>query len=369
MDYTLDEQQQDVRDLAAGVISRRTDAQPAAAPTGPDWFDRELWRDLAQAGLVGIAVPEEHGGSGAGFVEQCLVVEALARAAARVPVVEAAVLGALPVSVFGNDEQRARLLSPWCAGDLLLTSAVTTETPRRRGVEAQRVGTTWHLSGQVGHVPLADVSARVLVEALDESDRRGWFLLDPDADGVTRTPQSSIDRAARWHLALERVEVPDRDVLRAPGSDADAVERWLEQHGVAARCIAQVGSSEAALQMTARHVSEREQFGRPVGSFQGVAHQAADAYLDATAVRLTAWRATWLLAAGEPATEALAVAAWWATEGPARIGDAAMHLHGGLSVDLDYPLHRHYLAMRQNELALGGASRRLALLGDQVAVA
>jgi alkylation response protein AidB-like acyl-CoA dehydrogenase len=121
--------------------------------------------------------------------------------------------------------------------------------------------------------------------------------------------------------------------------------------------------------MTAAHVTEREQFGRPVGTFQAVAHRVADAYIDATGVRLTAWRAAWLLAQGESAAEALAVAAWWATDAPTRIGDAAMHLHGGLSVDLDYPLHRHYLALRQIELALGGCSRRLALLGDQVAVA
>lgn len=368
MDFTLDEQQQDVRDLAAGVIGRRADAT-APTPYGADWFDRDLWRDLAQAGLVGIAVPEEHGGSGAGFVEQCLVIEELARAAARLPMVEAAVLAALPISTFGTDEQRARLVRPWCAGELFLTSAVRTEPTPRRRLDAEHDGRSWRLTGESAHVPLADVADRVLVEAADESGRSGWFLVDPTAAGVTRTEQSSVDRNVRWHLALDHVEVRDRDVLAGPGPDGAALERWLDEHGVAARCVAQVGSADAALRMTATHVTEREQFGRPVGTFQAVAHRVADAYVDATAVRLTAWRAAWLLAAEEPATEALAVAAWWATEATARVGEAAMHLHGGLSVDLDYPLYRHYLGMRQTELALGGASRRLALLGDQVAVA
>lgn len=369
MDFTLDEQQTDVRDLARALIARRTAGEPAGAPEGSAWFDSHLWHDLAQAGLIGIAVPETHGGSGAGFVEQCLLVEEVARAAARVPILEAVVLAALPISVFGTEEQRRRLVAPFCSGDLLLGSAIRTEPVRTRSVTAELVDGAWRLTGEISHVPLADVAERVLVEAVAGDDRRGWFLLDPRDTGVTVTLQSSVDRAARWHLSLTGAEVASADVLLAPEAGVTDLERWLDAHGVASRCVAAAGSSDAALRMTAAHVTEREQFGRPVGTFQAVAHRVADAYIDATGVRLTAWRAAWLLAQDEPAAEALAVAAWWATDAPTRIGDAAMHLHGGLSVDLDYPLHRHYLALRQIELSLGGSARRLALLGDQVALA
>jgi acyl-CoA dehydrogenase len=369
MDFTLDEQQTDVRDLARGLIARRTAGEAAGAPQGSDWFDTHLWHDLAQAGLLGIAVSETSGGSGAGFVEQCLLVEEVARAAARVPVIEAVVLAALPISIFGTDEQRRRLVAPFCSGDLILGSAVRTEPVRTRAVTATYVDDAWRLTGAIGHVPLADVAERVVVEAVTEDDRRGWFLLDPRGDGVSLAAQSSVDRAARWHLSLSDAEVAAADVLLAPETGVTDLERWLDTHGVASRCIAAASSSDAALRMTAAHVTEREQFGRPVGTFQAVAHRVADAYIDATGVRLTAWRAAWLLAQDEPATEALAIAAWWATDAPTRIGDAAMHLHGGLSVDLDYPLHRHYLALRQIELSLGGSARRLALLGDRVALA
>jgi len=118
--------------------------------------------------------------------------------------------------------------------------------------------------------------------------------------------------------------------------------------------------------MTAGHVSEREQFGRPVGTFQAVAHRVADAYIDVAGLRLTTWRAVWLLDQGEECPEPLAIAAWWATDAPARVVEAAMHLHGGLGVDLSYPLHHHFLAVKQGELALGGPSRRLSALGDLV---
>jgi alkylation response protein AidB-like acyl-CoA dehydrogenase len=107
----------------------------------------------------------------------------------------------------------------------------------------------------------------------------------------------------------------------------------------------------------------------PVGSFQAVAHRVADAYIDSTAVRLTAWRAAWLVAEGHPAADELAIAAWWASDAANRVAEAAMHLHGGQSVDLDYPLHRYFLAIRYGELALGGPAQRLLALGNLMAVA
>lgn len=369
MDYSLDEQQQDVRDLAAGVIARRTADYPAEAPTGADWFDRPLWSDLGKAGLLGIALPEEYGGSGAGFVELCLLVEEAAKAGARVPLVETAVLAALPLARFGTDEQRERLLAPYCAGEAVLTAAVRTEGLRSVPVTAVRADGGWRLTGTASHVHLADVASRVLVAALEEGRQLGWFLLDPTGAGVTLTPQSSIDRAPRWHLTLQDALVEEADVLCPPGKEALTLGHTLEEHGVAARCVSQVGSADAALRMTAQHVSEREQFGAPVGTFQAVAHRVADAYIDLTGARLTTWRAVWLLADEEPAAEALAIAAWWASDAPSRIGESAMHLHGGISVDLDYPLHRYYLAVRQGEVSLGGPSRRLAALGELVAVA
>ena len=367
MDFTLDEQQTDVRDLAVGVLARRTAEYPAAAPSGPEWFDHELWADLGRAGLLGIALPEEHGGSGAGFIDQCLLLEEVARAGVRTPLVETAVLAALPIARFGTVDQQHRLLAPFCDGTLILTSSARTDLSGSV-VQAEPDGDAWRLSGVVSHVLLADVAARVLVAGDDGTGRAGWFLVDPQSPGVTLSRQSSVDRSPRWYLQLDSALVAAPDVLATPGPASAPVSRWLSDHGVAARCISQVGSSDAALKLTARYVSEREQFGRPVGTFQAVAHRVADAYIDVTAVRLTAWRAVWLLAQGEPAAEALAVAAWWAADASNRVAEAAMHLHGGLSVDLDYPLHRYFLSIKQNDLALGGPSRRLMALGDLVAV-
>jgi alkylation response protein AidB-like acyl-CoA dehydrogenase len=366
MDYSLDEQQRDVRDLAHEILTRRvTAARLTELQTSGDWFDAGLWRELAQAGLVGIAIPEEHGGSGAGLVELCLVIEQTARVAAHLFLVESAT-AALAVSRFGTAAMRDALVRPFCAGEVLLTSAVTVDGAASRGLSARDVSGTWHVTGELSHVPLLDRAARVLVEASDDAGNRGIFLLDPTTAGITVTAQSSIDRRPRWHLAAAGVAVPAADVLIAPGSPVDQAHAWIRDWTLTARCINQLGHSEAALEMTASYVSERHQFGRPIGAFQAVAHRSADAYIDVLGIRLTAWRAVWLVDRATPDSEATAIAGWWASDAATRVVEAAMHLHGGLGVDMDYPLHRHYLAVKQGELTLGGPSRRMLELGDLI---
>ncbi|MFN2540463.1 MAG: acyl-CoA dehydrogenase family protein, partial [Mycobacteriales bacterium] len=182
MDYTLDEQEVAVRDLAAQILSSKaTRDRFAALESDGGWFDDELWKELAAAGLVGIAVPEDQGGSGAGFIELCLLVQEAARSAANVFVVEPLVLAALPLSRLGTAEQQARLLAPFCSGELLLTAGLLTGPP----LAAEAGGESWRITGEVRHVPLADVAARILVEAADEGGRTGLFLVDPQAAGAS----------------------------------------------------------------------------------------------------------------------------------------------------------------------------------------
>ena len=115
------------------------------------------------------------------------------------------------------------------------------------------------------------------------------------------------------------------------------------------------------------YTKTREQFGKPIATFQAVGQRAADAYVDAEAIRLTAWQAAWRLSAGLPATAELAVAKFWAADGGQRVVHAAVHLHGGVGVDRDYPLHRYFLLTRQIELTLGGAHESLQRLGAVLA--
>lgn len=142
---------------------------------------------------------------------------------------------------------------------------------------------------------------------------------------------------------------------------------WITERALAGLCSLQAGVCEAALRMTARHVSEREQFNVKIATFQAVAHRAADAYIDTEAVTLTARLAAWRLANGLPAESALAVAKYWAAEGGQRVAHAAQHLHGGIGVDTAYPLYRYFRWTKQIELTLGGAMVHLTRLGAHIA--
>ncbi|MFI0446563.1 acyl-CoA dehydrogenase family protein [Actinomadura sp. 6N118] len=370
MDYSYNEQEQDVADLTATIIT------DAAAPERLEaWqafgepFDRALWAKLAKAGLIGIAIPEEHGGSGAGFVEQCIVIEEAAKAAVPLFLSEAVVMAALPISRYGTDEQRQRLVAPFAAGDLLLSAAPRQASASSPGFQARPDGDAWRVDGAMSHVPLATVADRVLTHVTVDRGRPGLLLVDPAGQGVTLTPHTSVDRRQRWRLTLDGCQVPGADVVIAPGGITEEAGSWIEAAETVARCLEQLGTVETALRMTASYVSERRQFGRPIGTFQAVSHKVADAYIDVQAIRLTAWRAAWLLAQGTPEGDVVAIAAWWAADAPTRVLETAMQVHGGISVDLDFPLHRYFLAARQGSLSLGGPSRALAALGDAMAAA
>ena len=128
-----------------------------------------------------------------------------------------------------------------------------------------------------------------------------------------------------------------------------------------------LGACESALEMTSEYIKTRKQFDQPIAMFQAVGHRAADAFIDTEAIRLTSWQAAWRISAGLDAEKQVAVAKFWCAEGAKRVVHAATHLHGGVGVDTEYPLHRYFLYARHLELALGGGTPQLLKLGKLLA--
>jgi alkylation response protein AidB-like acyl-CoA dehydrogenase len=180
---------------------------------------------------------------------------------------------------------------------------------------------------------------------------------------VTLEPVGTTGLEPQFHLTLDAAPA---EPLGDPSAGAEIVE-WMTAHAIAGLCALQAGVCEGAIRMTAKHVSEREQFGSKIGTFQAVAHRAADAYVDTAAITLTARQAAWRLSRGLPADEALAVAKFWAADGGCRVAHAAQHLHGGLGFDTDYPVHRYFRWTKVIELTLGSAADHLLRLGDLLA--
>ncbi len=384
MDFDYTEEQEAVRELAARIFTdRATDerlkqVEAAAGDEGP--IDRELWTELASAGLLGIHLGEDVGGSGLDFVAACLVVEAAGRTAAYVPVVETMVYGAVPIARFGTQAQRKEWLPRVAAGDTILTGAlaelaggvivpgglqpITTARAEDDG--------SWRLSGTKACVPAALVADVILVPAsctaADGSPADvGVFIVDTATEGVTLTKQTTTTGRPEAIVELADVRVDGDRLLGDGGAEGEAVITVMTDFATAALCVQEAGVCASALELTGEYTKTRVQFEKPIATFQAVGQRAADAYVDTEAIRLTAWQAASRLAAGLPATAEVAVAKYWAAEGGQRVVHAASHLHGGIGVDRDYPLHRYFLLTRQIELTLGGASDSLRRLGKVLA--
>ncbi|HLN41506.1 MAG TPA: acyl-CoA dehydrogenase family protein [Acidimicrobiales bacterium] len=368
MDFSFTEEQEAVRELASRIFSDlATPERLREVEATDERFDRKLWGELASAGLLGIGLPEAVGGAGLGFVAVGVVAEEAGRTAAAVPFVAGAVLGAGTIAEFGDAAQCRRWIEPFVAGDVVLSAALVEQggDPANPTTTATAQGDGWRLDGTKSFVPAGMIANAVVVSARTH-DGIGLFVVDPAAPGVVRRPQEATSRQIEAELELSGVEVgPDGVLVTGPGG-ADAL-RWLLEHAEAALCLCVAGACDAAVKLTAQYTTQREQFGKPIATFQAVGQRAADAYIDAEAVRLTAWQAVWRLSEGLPATSEVAVAKYWADEGAQRVVHAAQHLHGGMGVDRDYPLHRYYLLTKHLALTLGGATASLLRLGEVLA--
>jgi len=368
MDFTFTDEQNMVRDLARGILTKEVDADRVkAAESSDSWHDARLWSTLAGAGLLGIAVEEANGGMGLGLLELCTLLEEIGRVVAPIHATPALVLAGLSIADLGTAEQKKRWLAALASGECLLTGAFgASGDAATLPVVAKKDGKGWILSGTVSLVPAADLAARVLVPART-ADTIAIFLLDPQAKGVKMERRGTSRGEPLFDLALDAVVVADSEILgESPKQGAKALERIRAQATIAT-CATQVGVSQRALEMTSAYVGERVQFGVPIGSFQAVQHRLADAYIDVESMRWVTWRAAWKLSRNDDATREVAVAKFWASEGGARIAASAQHLHGGIGVDVDYPIHRYFLWSKALELSFGTATEQLVTLGRHMA--
>jgi len=383
VDFSYDEEHEAVRQLADRIFAERAthermkELELDPGDDGP--FDRALWGELAAAGLVGIALPEDVGGAGLDFVALSLVLEAAGRTAAYVPVVETMVHGALTIDRFGTPEQRQAWLPATARGDAVLTAAlaelvgdVVVRGTGSPATVATRVSPgTWRLEGTKACVPAGMSADLVLVPASlvgtdNEPAGEAVFLLPTGADGVTRRRMDAASRPEAL-IELSGVVLGDDAILGGTSADASAILSSMTEHGAAALAVVEAGACAATIALISEFTKTREQFGKPIATFQAVGQRAADAYVDAEAVRLSAWEAAWRLSEGLAAAAEVATAKFWAADGGQRVVHAAAHLHGGVSVDRDYPLHRYFLLTEQIELTLGGATENLLALGRLLA--
>ena len=371
MDFSFTEEQQEVSGLARKILEDKVthDSLTELERSGEPRFDKALWAELAKANLLGIGLPEEVGGSGLGLLTQALVLEQIGRSLAPVPYHASIAVGADALATFGTSEQIDAWVRPAIDGEKILTAALSEPFNRERNrpiTTATKVDGGYRLDGIKTAVPAATIADVIIVTATIDG-RAAAFLVEPGADGVTITAQDTTAHEPFGHIDLEGVVVGADAVVGGDLAKGGDVVDHLIQRATIGLCALQLGVTGKALRDTAEYTKQRVQFDRPIATFQAVGHRCADSYIDVEGIRLTLWQALYTIETGGDATIDVHTAKFWAAEGGHRVAHAIVHLHGGMGIATEYPIHRYFSFAKQIELTLGGASEQAMGIGALMA--
>lgn len=330
-----------------------TATQQAVADVVTSVFERELsWDALVNGGVTALAVPERLGGDGVGLPEVATVLTEIGRHGAITPALATLGLGVLPLLDLASDEQQDRFLAGVAKGGVL-TAALNepgTALP-------DRPSTTFaggRLSGTKVGVGYAGQADWIIVTA-----DSAVVVVSPKANGVEVVQTPTSNDSEEFTVTFADVAVEDSDVL------AGATASRVNQLVLAAIGAYADGLVAGALRLTADYVANRKQFGKPLSTFQTVAAQLAEVYIASRTIDLVAKSVAWRLSEGRDADDDLDVLGYWITSQAPPVMQLCHHLHGGMGMDITYPMHRYYSTIKDLSRLLGGSSHRLDLVGAQ----
>ncbi len=368
MNFDFTAEQDEAAALAAQILDdKATNDRMKQVEAGGDRFDADLWRDLAGAGLLSLWIPERHDGAGLGLLELCRVLVEVGRTVAPVPLA-AHGAASLALAELGTEEQATSWLPRAVAGDAVLTVAISeplVSNPTQPVTSAVPEGDGWVLTGTKVMVAAGTRADLFLVPA-STPNGTAVFLITPDLPGVSVNAQALSDGDLAAQLVLDEVQVDGAHLLG--GVTDGSTDQRLRDLAVVTLIAQQLGTTDGALRLTAGYAKEREQFGRPIGSFQAVAQRLADGYIDVLGQRLTLWQAAWRLSEGLEATSELAIAKLFAADAGHRLAHTAVHVHGGVGIDLDGTAHRYFTAAKRYEFLYGGTTDQARVIGRQLAI-
>jgi alkylation response protein AidB-like acyl-CoA dehydrogenase len=369
VDFSRSETQEELVGLARRILADHSSMpQLRASEASNDGIDRACWDAFAGANLLGIAIPESQGGLGLGFLDLCLVLREVGRSVVPLPVVPCLVTAALAGARYGSAEQQ-EYLAEVAAGRLIATAALheygtTADEPY---VTAVPDGDTWWINGVKTMVPYADIADGMVISTrVEGTDDVAMFFVGPQGDGRTLARQQGQNAEHLFEITFDNVSVGRREMLGSVETGREVL-RYALDHTIVATAAVVGGVCDAAMRLTAQYTVDRKQFDRAIGTFQAVSQRMADAYINNQAIELTMLQAATHLDEGRDVPEEVATARYWACEGGNQIGHTALHVHGGISIDLDYPIHRHFLWIKQAEFMLGAATPTLERLGALIA--
>ena len=356
LDVDRDELRAAARDMLGAASTSARVRELAATRSG---FDEDLWRRFAEMGFPGIEVSEDSGGAGARFGDLAVVLTELGGHLASNGLAATTVLGAGALAAAPGHPRASAWLPRIADGTARASAALLSADgdPGSPGLLASPAAGGWRVSGSSGYAPDAGIAGLLVLRALDPNGRELLLIVDRDTPGLEVTPAPMLDITRRFSdVTARELEVREADVLAA-GEQAALVVRGLLDRAALATAADALGVAQRALDGTVDYAKTREQFGRPIGSFQAVKHRCADMFVAVTTARIALEEALDACdAAPGDATAAVSRAKAYTCDAAAQVVEDATDMHGGIGFSWEHDMH--LLVKRvQLDKALYGDSR------------
>ena len=354
MDLDFTPEQDLLRETVAGVCQRYCDLKRVRElEDDPLGYDDKFWAQLADLGLIGLMLPEDYGGTGMSMLDAVLVFTELGRAIVPSPQFVSAVMSGGALALAGSDGQTAEWLTKIASGETIMTPAWLEPDhgfgPKGITVPATRDGESWVINGVKRHVYFAKAADRLLVLARTP-DGPGMFLVDPKASGVELAQQMSISSDTQYEVTFTDVRVDAADVIGTPG---DAWSTWdtTMHDGIILLAAQAAGGARYALDITVQYSKDRYQFDKPLGAFQALAHNMADAVTTVDGAETLVWEAGWAHSEGHSVKRLAPMAKLFATQTFRDVTAMAQQIFGGVGFTVEYDIQLYFRRAKELQIS------------------
>jgi len=323
-------------------------------------YSKELWKEMAELGWMGLAFPEKYGGGDMNFLDLAVLLEEMGRACLPGPFFSTVVLGGLPILDLGNEEQKQEYLPKLISGEKIFTLALTEPGYQNYDassvtVEASPDGGNYIINGTKLFVPDAHIADYLLCVARTKPENGiTIFLADAKNPSIDCAILKTVAGDKLCEVVFNKMPVPKANILGQLSQGSNMVQNIIERAAVG-KCCEMVGNIQQVLEMTVDYAKERKQFDRPIGSFQIIQHYCADMAIDIDGARFSTYQAAWMLSEGLPCTKEVAIAKAWIGEASQRVVALAHQIHGAIGVTKEHDLHFYTRRAKAAELAFGDA--------------
>jgi alkylation response protein AidB-like acyl-CoA dehydrogenase len=376
MDLGLDEQQEMLKNFARDFLEKECpESLVREMEEDEKGYSPELWKKMAQQGWMGLIIPDSYNGTGMNVCELVVLLEEFGRALVPGPFISTVVLGGVPIMEAGTEEQKQQFLPKIASGELIMTMALTEPSAKWTAdgvqLEAKKDGSDYVLNGTKLFVQDAHVSDYMVVATRtggSGEDGITLFLVDSKSPGIKFEVLKTIAADKQCEVTFDNVKVPASAILGGEGKGWPIIEKTKDVATVAA-CAYLVGLSQMDFDVTLNYAKERVQFGRPIGSFQAIQHNLADAVIDVAGSRFITYKAAWSLQEGEPdAGMMISMAKAWTSDASRRVVAHGQQIHGGIGFTKEYKIQLYFRRQKWMELMWGDADYHRELVAQKLEV-